>query len=225
MRTRSPRPSAAPSRIWGPKAIRVRRRRSRSCGRQAAAPSAAGENPGTSAPFLPLDDADMGGHDPPPLGEPHPALHLAADLAWRPVAAEQRRGDREVGAEGRDDGPLQLARKAGGGARRAKRLDRLMAVEIFCRAVADGLRRIQEKAIERFDVVGDQRPFVRVELRFELGYDGGIIDDQVTPPWARNAQRGAGTARSTGRSPGRPSAERRDRRADHALFLQGVSDA
>jgi hypothetical protein len=168
----------------------------------------------------------MGGHHPPPLGEPHPALHLAADPARRPVAPEQGRGHREVGAVGRDDRLLQFARKAGGRAPRAKRRDGLVAVKILSRAVADGLRRVEEKAVERFDVVGDQGPLVGSKMRFDFGDDGGIIDDQFASPRVRGARPRGGRNGEVGRrSPGRPSGECGNRRADHALSLQGVSDA
>src|SRR6267378_532659 len=51
-----------------------------------------------------IDDADVGRDDPPPLGKPHPGLHLPPHPVAAPrVAIEQRRGDRRVAAIGGDD--------------------------------------------------------------------------------------------------------------------------
>src|ERR1700688_5292 len=67
-----------------------------------------------------VDHADMGVNDSPALGEPHPRLHLASDLAGRGVAIKQCRGDRGIAAIARDHGVGGPAHQAHRRARRAK---------------------------------------------------------------------------------------------------------
>ena len=105
-----------------------------------------------------------------PSGKPHPALHLAADLARRAGAAEQGGGDREVAAVGRDLGALQRAREPAG--ERAARNARIasIAVEVFARRRSGSSRApSRNKPIERRDVVGHQRALVVGEQRLDLG--------------------------------------------------------
>ena len=55
-----------------------------------------------------------------PSGKAHPGLHLAADLAGRGVAVEQRGGDREVAAVGGDHGARRCVRARPTGERAAR---------------------------------------------------------------------------------------------------------
>ena len=85
-----------------------------------------------------VDDAHMRGSDPPAIGGAHPGLHLAAELAGRGRAAEERGGDGEVAAEGGDHGARERAGEALRRARGAEGGDLGMAVEVLRDAVADG---------------------------------------------------------------------------------------
>ena len=118
----------------------------------------------------------MRGDDEPAVGKAHPGLHLAADLAGRGVAVEQRRGHREVAAVGRDHGARQRARQADRRARGAEGLDFRVAVEILAAAVADGARIVAKDRVERGDVVGHQRLLVALERRLDFGDDLRPVD-------------------------------------------------
>src|SRR5579883_444332 len=134
--------------------------------------------------LLLVNDADMRGDDAPAFGKTRPSLHLPTDLSRRIVAAEERRGDREIAAIGRDRCPVELARQAGRRAGGAERLDCLVPVEILGGAVADRLRRIAEERVERGDIVRHQGALVSGEGRFDFGEDRRIVDDHVLFPSA-----------------------------------------
>ena len=92
------------------------------------------------------------------------------------VAPEQRRRDRAVSAVGHDSRALQPALEARRRARRAKRLDRLVAVEVFSRAIADCVFALQKELIERLDVIVDERALVVGESGFDFGFRFRIVD-------------------------------------------------
>src|SRR6476619_5692219 len=90
--------------------------------------------------ILLVDHADMRRDHAPAVGEFHPGLHLAADLARHGGAMKQRRGHGAVAAVGGDDRFRNRAREPDRRARGAERGDLVMAVKDFGDAVADGAR-------------------------------------------------------------------------------------
>src|SRR5687767_4457590 len=94
--------------------------------------------------------------DVPAVREADPCLLLAAYLAGHGLAPEQRRGDREVAAVGRDHGLRDRTHETDRRARGAKAGNLLVAVKVLSNAVADRLRRIAEDRIQSRDVIGDE---------------------------------------------------------------------
>ncbi len=100
-------------------------------------------------------------------------------LLRRRVAVEQGRRHREIAPVSRDLRPLQPPRQAGAGARRAKRLDLVVAVEVLGGAVADRRRRGVKEPIQRRDIVGGQSRLVGGERRPSTSaLVVGVVDDQ-----------------------------------------------
>jgi hypothetical protein len=116
--------------------------------------------------------------------EAHPALGLSADLARRGGAVEQRRGHREVAAEGGDHGLRQAAHQPGRRPRGAERRDLAVAVQDFRRAVAHGARIVAENFVEHRNVVADQRLLVAIERGRHLGHDLRQVDVHASLPCA-----------------------------------------
>src|SRR5216684_5299534 len=123
-----------------------------------------------------VDDADMGGDDSPALGEPHPCLHLPPYPVGQRVSIKQGGGDRGVAAIGRDHGPGGLAHQAHRRARRTKRHDRVITIEVFADAVAQRAAVGAEQFVENGDVVRHQRLLVARELRGHFGEHVREID-------------------------------------------------
>src|SRR5579871_860918 len=112
--------------------------------------------------------ADVGGDDAPAFGEPDPRLHLPANLARRIVSPEERSGDGAIAAVGHDARPLKRARQADWRTGCAERLDRFVAIEVLASSVPDRILARREEAIERGDIVPDQRALVGCKGRFHL---------------------------------------------------------
>ena len=117
----------------------------------------------------------MRGSDPPAVGGAHPGLHLAAELAGRGRAAEERGGDGEVAAEGGDHGARERAGEALRRARGAEGGDLDIAIEVLRRAVPDGSGGSEKETVERGDIVGDERALVGGEGGLDLGFDVGNV--------------------------------------------------
>src|SRR5271170_1745263 len=111
----------------------------------------------------------MSGDDAPALRKADPGLHLPPDLPRRVVAPEQRGRDRAIPAVCDNARLLELSREALRRARRAERLDRLIAVEVLGSPIADDVLARREEAVERRDIVGDQRALIGRESGLDLG--------------------------------------------------------
>ena len=111
----------------------------------------------------------MGGDDAPALGHPRPALHLSAQLARSPSAAEERGGGGEVAPEGGDDRTLEIAGEAGRGSVLAKGQDLGRTVEAFGRPVADDAGVLPEQLVKNRNVIAGERGLVAAEGSDDLG--------------------------------------------------------
>jgi len=111
-----------------------------------------------------LSDRYMSAHDFPATIRAHPGLALASDLAQR-GDNEFGIGHAEIPAEGRDSQVLQSARLIDGATLDAKFPDSGMAVVVLAlaNAVSHRQRIIPEQIIDLRDVVGGQRPLIRIE--------------------------------------------------------------
>src|SRR5216684_3811136 len=129
-----------------------------------------------------VDDADMGGDDLPALGESHPCLHLPSHSARSGVAIKQRRGYRGVAAIACDHRLRGLAHQPRRRARRPKRGDGVIAIEILADPVAQRAGIVAEQFIKHGDIVRHQRLLIARELLGHLREHLGQIDVHFYSP-------------------------------------------
>ena len=116
----------------------------------------------------------------------------------RRFAVKQRRGHRGVAAIGRDHGLCGLAHQACRRARRAKRLDRVVAVEVFADAVAQRAQIVAKQFVERGDVIAHQRRLIARERVGHFGEHIGQIDIHCQNPFGRGRDGDAGALQRIG---------------------------
>src|SRR3569833_1546964 len=138
----------------------------------------------------------MGGDHAPVAFDPGPGLALAA----RPVGAralELGVGGGEVAPESGDHRVRQAALRRAADPADAERLDRLYPVQVLAWAVADDVRALPEKRVERGQVVGHQRRLVTGEGRLHLDQDLRVINlhGSTIAAWERPAASSSAAAR------------------------------
>src|SRR6266851_6014482 len=117
----------------------------------------------------------MRSDDPPALGHSHPGLALPSDSRFTYALELNIRG-REIPPEGGNCSVSHHALEIGWRTSRAKRLDRIVAVQIFGGAIAQRMRAFPEQFVEHGDIVGNQRSFVSSDARRDFGHYLGEID-------------------------------------------------
>ena len=105
-------------------------------------------------------------HDPPALVGPHPDLALSSGPRR---TLEFGVGGGEVPPVSGDDGLHEIAGQIGGRAAGAESGDLIIAVKVFGRSVAQGVRAPPKQRVELRDVVGDKRALVTGEGLLDLG--------------------------------------------------------
>ncbi|KAG1390054.1 hypothetical protein G6F59_015327 [Rhizopus arrhizus] len=127
--------------------------------------------------------ADVCGHHAPACRRAHPGLALATD-ALATVALEFQVGGGEVGAVGGDGRAPHAAGEALRRAPGAECADRVVAVQVFACAVAQGVRAIPEQGVQHVHLVVDEGGLVALERRCHFRHDVGQVDFHASSPYA-----------------------------------------
>jgi hypothetical protein len=117
----------------------------------------------------------MRSDDPPALGHSHPSLALSSDSRFTDALELNIRG-REIPPKGGDCSVSHHALEIDRRTSSAKRLDRIVAVQIFTSAISHRMTTHPEQFVEYGHIVRNERSFVVGDHCRDFGHHLGEID-------------------------------------------------